>query len=60
MIICNMSLIDTLSPKGMENLVSKRYFDKFKEEHSNTKFSNWLDWRGQVRQQVKKVYDTHR
>lgn len=55
-----MSLIDTLSPKGMENLVSKRYFDKFKEEHSNTKFSNWLDWRGQVRQQVKKVYDTHR
>lgn len=34
---------DTLNPKGMEKLVSKRYFDKFKEEHPNTKFSNWLE-----------------
>lgn len=34
---------DTLNPKGMEKLVSKRCFDKFKEEHPNTKFSNWLE-----------------
>lgn len=49
---------DNSNPKGMENLVSRRYFDKFKEEHPNTHFQNFLDWKGQVRRQVKKVYET--
>ena len=49
---------DNSNPKGMENLVSRRYFDKFKEEHPNTQFQNFLDWKGQVRRQVKKVYET--
>ena len=47
-----------VNPKGMEDLVSKRYFDRYKENHPDSKLKNWLSWKAEVREKVKVIYNT--
>ena len=49
---------DEINHKGMGDLVSKRYFDRFKETHPDSKLKNWLSWKTEVREKVKVVYNT--
>ena len=46
------------NPKGMGDLVSKRYFDRYKENHPDSKWKNWLSWKTEVREKVKVIYNT--
>ncbi|MBC6342292.1 type I restriction endonuclease subunit R [Lactobacillus kimbladii] len=49
---------DEVNPKGMGDLVSKKYFDKYKKAHPDSKLKNWLSWKTEVREKVKLVYNT--
>ena len=49
---------DEANPKGMGDLVSKRYFDRYKENHPDSKWKNWLSWKTEVREKVKVIYNT--
>ena len=49
---------DEVNPKGMGDLVSKKYFDKYKKAHPDSKLKNWLSWKTKVREKVKLVYNT--
>ena len=49
---------DEINHKGMGDLVSKKYFDRFKETHPDSKLKNWLSWKTEVRERVKLVYNT--
>lgn len=42
----------------MGDLVSKRYFDRYKENHPDSKWKNWLSWKTEVREKVKVIYNT--
>ena len=49
---------DEVNPKGMGDLVSKKYFDKYKKAHPDSKLKNWLSWKTEVREKIKVVYNT--
>ena len=49
---------DEVNPKGMGDLVSKKYFDRYKKAHPDSKLKNWLSWKTEVREKVKLVYNT--
>ena len=49
---------DEANPKGMGDLVSKKYFDRYKENHPDSKWKNWLSWKTEVREKVKVIYNT--
>lgn len=49
---------DEANPKGMGDLVGKRYFDRYKENHPDSKWKNWLSWKIEVREKVKVIYNT--
>ena len=49
---------DEVNPKGMGDLVGKKYFDRYKKAHPDSKLKNWLSWKTEVREKVKLVYNT--
>ncbi|WP_294955613.1 DEAD/DEAH box helicase family protein [uncultured Lactobacillus sp.] len=49
---------DEANPKGMGDLVGKKYFDRYKKAHPDSKLKNWLSWKTEVREKVKLVYNT--
>lgn len=49
---------DVKISKGMSDLTSKQYFEKYRVNNPASELTNWLKWKAEVRESVKAVYTT--
>ncbi|MCO6527493.1 MAG: type I restriction endonuclease subunit R [Lactobacillus sp.] len=49
---------DVKTSKGMSDLTSKQYFEKYRANNPVSDLTNWLKWKAEVRESVKAVYTT--